>query len=130
MISWIVAIVFMCQIVPVFVRRYQIPPEEQPHPLAMACCQCCLLSQMARHMEDFERHPEKEIYCKCYNTTLDQPNPNYLWKTARSTAPVLNQPGAHGAPAHGHYVAMPAPPVQVHQPAPPAYSGDGASKMN
>lgn len=31
-------------------------------------------------MEDYERHPEKNVFCECCSETLDVPNPpNYLW---------------------------------------------------
>eukprot|EP00656_Telonema_subtile_P043228 TRINITY_DN49616_c0_g1_i2.p1 TRINITY_DN49616_c0_g1~~TRINITY_DN49616_c0_g1_i2.p1 ORF type:complete len:235 (+),score=25.45 TRINITY_DN49616_c0_g1_i2:28-732(+) len=94
---------FMCQIVPVFVRRYQIPPHEQPNGCTQCICMCCVLAQMARHMEDYERHPEKGVFCKCCEPTLDQPTPNYLWKTAL-TGSLLSQPGISDSDAT--YVPM------------------------
>eukprot|EP00656_Telonema_subtile_P000691 TRINITY_DN10330_c0_g1_i1.p1 TRINITY_DN10330_c0_g1~~TRINITY_DN10330_c0_g1_i1.p1 ORF type:complete len:347 (+),score=52.55 TRINITY_DN10330_c0_g1_i1:92-1132(+) len=79
-LSYAACLVVLCQLVPVFVRRYQIPHEQRPHVLSMIFCQPCVLAQMARHMEDFDRHPEKQICCQCCNPTLDYPHPNYLWE--------------------------------------------------
>eukprot|EP00658_Telonema_sp_P-2_P009114 TRINITY_DN13443_c0_g1_i2.p1 TRINITY_DN13443_c0_g1~~TRINITY_DN13443_c0_g1_i2.p1 ORF type:complete len:287 (-),score=40.41 TRINITY_DN13443_c0_g1_i2:148-915(-) len=114
---WIVSIFFMCTLTQVFSARYQIPLQEQPHPLALACCQPCVLAQMARHMEDFKRHPEKDVCCGCYNPTLDHPHPNSLWAD-RPQIHVPLPPSATGDQ----------PLLPTVQP-PPAYSKTGASNM-
>jgi len=80
LVSTIFGIVIMCQLLPVFYRRYQIPKHEQGNCCTIVFCHQCHLSQVARHMEDYERHPEKNVFCECCSETLDVPNPpNYLW---------------------------------------------------
>jgi len=90
-IGWIVSAVILvallCQLQQVFARRYRIPLAQQPTGCQLCCCSPCTLSQMARHMEDYDNHPEKQIICNC-TPTLDFPQPvSYLWAAGQAALP-------------------------------------------
>jgi len=130
---WMLTLIVLCQIVPVFARRYQIPEHEQPNGCSIACCAPCVLSQMARHMEDYEAHPEKNVLCECFSPTLDYPHTNYLWGqqpvvcVQNVHAPVVMQtaaPPVSPLPVPPSAPPPPAPPPPVPPPPAPPSAGD------
>ena len=132
MLSFIIGLIVLCQLLPVFFRRYQIPAHEQPNSCAVCCCQVCTLTQVVRHMEDYDAHPEKNVWYECCSETLDVPNPpHYLWKP--TVAPQMAPPpppecctprGCTLSMWPDNVVSVAAPPPQF------ATTGLNASKMD
>ena len=116
-ISWLVSICLMCQIVPVFVRRYRIPPSEQHGCCALAFCQPCMLAQMARHIEDFDKDPMKSssVCCGCCMSTMDARGFGRgrvsLWNNPSTTLHTIQHPVAQPT-----IVTIPAAPPEVCHP--------------